>query len=166
MRKATKDDVSTIVTFVSALSREEGDVRELFTRRSCLRAGFRPDSPTVFVLAVAAEEPVGYASFFTGFDTGENYRVAYVMDLYVMRHHRRRGVATRLLRAVARYAGLRSRDRLCWGVLTHRRVARAFYESLGAEKDGFTPMSIAVQTLRPARLTRRSMPTPRKRGAD
>jgi len=147
IRSATRNDVDAIVALVNALSREEGDTRGLFTRRSCLRAGFGPKAPSVFLLAFAGEQPVGFACFFPGYDTGESCRIACVMDLYVVPERRREGMATRLLHAVARQAGLGPSDRLCWGLLPHRQGARQFYQALGAEQDSYIPMSVAAHAL-------------------
>jgi GNAT superfamily N-acetyltransferase len=150
IRAAAARDASAVVALVNELSREEGDRRGLFTPAAYRRAT-RGDPPLLrFLLAEAGGRLLGHVTWSVGFDTGENYKLAFVMDLYVRPSHRRRGIATELLRAVARRARLRARDRLCWGVLPRRKSARQFYAALGAEPDGYVPMSIPVGRLRRA----------------
>ncbi len=108
----------------------------------------RPSSAATFLLAELNGEPLGYSAYFPGYDTGESSRVAFVMDLFVLPEYRRQEVATRLLHAVARHARLRGQDRLCWGVLPHRREAKRFYTALGAELDGYIPMSLQAASIR------------------
>lgn len=140
-------DAAAIVCLSNALAAEEGDQRGLFTRAALRRCSTEPRPLLRFVLAERDGAAVGHAAWFDGFDTGENYRIAVVMDLYVAPAQRRQGIGRRLLRFVARQARLRARDRLCWGVLPRRRSARRFYAALGAESDGYLPLSIAAGAL-------------------
>lgn len=140
-------DASAIVRLSNALASEEGDHRGLFTRAALRRCVSAPQPLLRFALAECDGAPVGHAAWFDGFDTGESYRIAFVMDLYVEPAWRRQGIGRRLLRFVARQARLRARDRLCWGVLPRRRSARRFYAALGAESDYYLPLSIAAGAL-------------------
>jgi GNAT superfamily N-acetyltransferase len=131
IRLARETDIGTLVTFANALSVEEGDLFARFTRTSCRRAAFGMWPSLTFLLAERGGQPLGYAAYFVGYDTGENYRVAFMADLFVLPKHRRQGIAIRLLRAIADHARLRGKDRLCWGALPRRRAARRFYAAIG-----------------------------------
>ncbi len=158
IRAAAARDARAVVALVNELSREEGDRRALFTLAAYRRATRGKPPLLRFLLAEAGGCLLGHVAWSVGFDAGENYKLAFVMDLYVRPSHRRRGIATELLRAVARRARLQPQDRLCWGVLPRRRSARQFYVAMGAEPDGYLPMSIAVGRLR-ARSARAAVTT-------
>lgn len=148
VRLACEDDIPLLVDFANSLSAEEGDLSARFTRRSCRRAAFGEFPSLTFLLVERNGQPLGYASYFAGYDTGENYRLAFIADLFVLPKHRRQGIAVQLLLAIARCAQLRGKDRLSWGVLPRRRATKRFYAAIGAEADGYIPMSIEAADVR------------------
>lgn len=151
VRLAREEDIATLVRFANALAAEEGDPSARFSRRSCRRAAFGTSPSASFLLAEQGGTPLGYTGYFVGYDTGENYRLAFIVDLFVLPERRREGIAIQLLRTIARHAKLRGTDRLCWGVLPRRRATKRFYVAIGGELDGYVPMSIEISRLRQTR---------------
>jgi GNAT superfamily N-acetyltransferase len=76
----------------------------------------------------------GFALFFHSFSTFLGRRGIYLEDLFVLPEHRRKGLGTALLRALARIAVERGCGRLEWAVLDWNEPALRFYRTLGAKK--------------------------------
>ena len=92
--------------------------------------GARPAAEVV--IAEVADEPVGFALFFTNFSTFLGRPGLYLEDLFVRSEHRGQGVGRALLGNLAATARERGCGRFEWAVLDWNRKAIDFYESLGA----------------------------------
>lgn len=77
-------------------------------------------------------EIVGYALFFYSFSTFVGRPGIYLEDLFVQPAHRKRGIGTALIRALARRAAEENCGRLEWSVLDWNAPSIALYEKLGA----------------------------------
>ena len=88
--------------------------------------------------ALVAEDEAGavvaYALAFETYSTFLGRPLLYLEDLYVTPAARRSGVATVLMREVAREARRRGCARVTWAVLDWNAGARGFYARLGAKE--------------------------------
>jgi GNAT superfamily N-acetyltransferase len=92
----------------------------------------RPDKVVEAVLAFLDGKPVGFVVFFQTYSTFIAKRGLYLEDIYVAEEYRNRGVATALLRYIARIAVDRSYGRVEFTVLLWNTIAIEFFETLGA----------------------------------
>ncbi len=77
-------------------------------------------------------QPAGFATFFQTYSTFVARRGLYLEDIYVAESYRNRGVATGLLRHLARLAVERKIGRVEFTVLLWNSIAIEFFEGLGA----------------------------------
>jgi GNAT superfamily N-acetyltransferase len=87
-------------------------------------------------LAYIDGEAVGMAVFFQTYSTFAARRGLYLEDIYVKEEFRNRGIATALLRFIARWAVARHYARVEFTVLLWNTVAIEFFETLGATPTG------------------------------
>jgi ribosomal protein S18 acetylase RimI-like enzyme len=92
----------------------------------------RPDKVVEAVLAFLDGVPVGFVVFFQTYSTFIAKRGLYLEDIYVKEEFRNRGVATALLRYIARIAVDRQYGRVEFTVLLWNTIAIEFFETLGA----------------------------------
>jgi GNAT superfamily N-acetyltransferase len=83
-------------------------------------------------LAFVDGEAVGMAVFFQTYSTFAARRGLYLEDIYVKEDYRNRGIATALLRFIAKWAVERHYARVEFTVLLWNTVAIEFFETLGA----------------------------------
>jgi GNAT superfamily N-acetyltransferase len=137
IRRAEPRDVPTIHALIGELARYERLEHEAVATVEQIRESlFGRNQPQAEVLvAEAGEEParvVGFALFFHNYSTFLGRRGLYLEDLFVLPEHRRSGLGTALLRALARIALERGCGRFEWAVLDWNEPAIRFYRSLGA----------------------------------
>lgn len=92
----------------------------------------RSDRVIETVLAFLDGQPVGMAVFFQSYSTFAAKRGLYLEDIYVKEEYRNRGVATAILRFIAKTAVERHYGRVDFTVLLWNTVAVEFFETLGA----------------------------------
>jgi len=92
----------------------------------------RPDRVIEVVLAFVDGRPAGFAVFFPTYSTFVARRGLYLEDIFVRDEFRSRGVATALMRFIARVAVERDYGRVEFTVLLWNTVAIEFFEVLGA----------------------------------
>ncbi len=92
----------------------------------------RPDRAFEAVLAFLDGKAVGFAVFFFTYSTFIAKRGLYLEDIYVREDCRNKGVATALLKYIARVAVERNLGRVEFTVLLWNTVAIEFFETLGA----------------------------------
>jgi GNAT superfamily N-acetyltransferase len=92
----------------------------------------RPDRAFEAVLAILDGRPIGFAVFFHTYSTFIAKRGLYLEDIYVREEYRNKGIATNLLKFVARTAVERNLGRVEFTVLLWNTVAIEFFETLGA----------------------------------
>ncbi|RMI04710.1 MAG: GNAT family N-acetyltransferase [Calditrichaeota bacterium] len=136
IRRATREDVPTLVNLVRRLAqyeRLEHEVtatEELFTRH-----GFG-DAPRfealVAELPPADPAAVGFALYFFTFSTFTGKPTLYLEDIFVLPEFRGQGIGKALLRELARIALAADCARMEWAVLNWNESAIRFYRSLGA----------------------------------
>ncbi len=92
----------------------------------------RPDRVIEAVIAFLDGKPVGFATFFQTYSTFAARRGLYLEDIYVSEEHRNRGIATNILRFIAKLAIARNFARVEFTVLLWNNIAIEFFETLGA----------------------------------
>lgn len=92
----------------------------------------RPDRVIEPVLAFLDGQPVGFAVFFQSYSTFAARRGLYLEDIYVRDGYRNKGIATGLLKHIAKIAVERNYARVEFTVLLWNTVAIEFFETLGA----------------------------------
>mgnify|MGYP001576093026 CR=1 FL=1 len=84
------------------------------------------------VIALIDGRPVGFATFFQTYSTFAARRGLYLEDIYVREDARNHGIATAILRFIARHAIERRFARVEFTVLLWNNIAIEFFETLGA----------------------------------
>lgn len=91
-----------------------------------------PDRVMNAVIALLDGKPVGFATFFQTYSTFAARRGLYLEDIYVREDARNRGIATEILRFIAKHAIDRHFARVEFTVLLWNNIAIEFFETLGA----------------------------------
>ncbi len=131
LRMATADDAEVLNDMISAFASYErlpnaSNVASLRTELS------RPDRVFEAVIAFLDGKAVGFAVFFHTYATFIAKRGLYLEDIYVREEYRNKGVATALLKHIAKVAVERNLGRVEFTVLLWNTVAIEFFETLGA----------------------------------
>jgi GNAT superfamily N-acetyltransferase len=131
LRMATAADAAALHAMVGAFAAYERLPNQSTVEG--LRAELsRPDRVMEAVLAFLGDTPVGFAVFFQTYSTFIARRGLYLEDIFVKEEHRNLGVATALLRYIARIAVERDFGRVEFTVLLWNTVAIEFFEKMGA----------------------------------
>ena len=91
-----------------------------------------------FLHGVAAHhehDAVGYALWNTGYDMQHGTRTLNVIDLFVKRGHRRRGIAKSMIQELASVAVRRGYELMTVQTFTENQEANAFYRACGMKLD-------------------------------
>ena len=130
---ATVHDVPLILRFIKDLAEYERLSHEVVATEEGLRETLFGDRPAAeVVIARAADQPVGFALFFSSYSTFIGRPGIYLEDLFVSPDWRGRGVGRALLVHLARLAVGRGCGRFEWAVLDWNQPAIDFYRRLGA----------------------------------
>ena len=133
LRAATLADVPVVLRCIRGLAEYERLGHECIATEELLRDSLFGDSPAAqVVLAMAGDEPAGFALWFRNYSTFLARPGIYLEDLFVFPAFRGRGIGRRLLEHLAGIAVSRGYGRLEWAVLDWNVDAIGFYESLGA----------------------------------
>lgn len=131
LRMATPDDAEALNEMILAFAAYER--MPTASTPASLRAELsRPDRAFEAVIASHEGKAVGFAVFFHTYSTFIAKRGLYLEDIYVREGYRNKGVATALLRHIAKVAIERSLGRVEFTVLLWNTVAIEFFETLGA----------------------------------
>jgi GNAT superfamily N-acetyltransferase len=131
IRAAVPSDAPAIVSLLKALADYE-KLLDHFTLTEAEAARDMLGGACHCDLAFAGEEPVGIATWYWTYKSFRARRGLFLEDLFVLPHHRGRGLGKALLvhlAAKARNAG----GFLEWQVLDWNAPSIAFYKSLGAK---------------------------------
>lgn len=123
----------TLVALLDAYARDPmGGGRPLpdSVRRELPAALARRRDAVVF-LALVDEQPVGLMNCFEGFSTFKCMPLLNIHDLVVLREHRGRGIARRLLQQAEAEARARGCCKLTLEVLEGNRTAQSLYRQAG-----------------------------------
>jgi GNAT superfamily N-acetyltransferase len=131
LRMATADDAEALNDMIAAFAAYER-LPNQSTADSLRGELTRPDRVFEAVLAFLDGKPVGFAVFFHTYSTFAARRGLYLEDIYVREDFRNKGIATALLRFIAKTAVERNLGRVEFTVLLWNTVAIEFFETLGA----------------------------------
>ena len=133
LRAATVGDVPVILRCIRGLAEYERLAHECIATEELLRESLFGESPAAqVVLAMAGDQPAGFALWFRNYSTFLARPGIYLEDLFVFPAFRGRGIGRRLLQHLAQVAVSNGYGRLEWAVLDWNVDAIRFYESLGA----------------------------------
>lgn len=133
-RPAIAADADQWLRLVDALADYEKLARpDAGARERLVRDAFGERRRFDVLLALAGDEPVGYALYFETYSSFLARPTMYLEDLFVHPDARGGGHGFRLFRAVASEAVRRDCGRMEWSVLTWNKLAIDFYRRLAAE---------------------------------
>lgn len=134
IRPVTPQDSAAILHFVRELAiYEKAEHEAQATPEHLARTLFAPNPRVFGLLALAGDEPVGFAIYFFNYSTWQGRHGLYLEDLYVSPQSRGVGAGRQLLQRLAQIAVENDCGRFEWSVLDWNAPAIAFYENLGAQ---------------------------------
>lgn len=114
--------------------RELGDTTEFeLTSEAYLRDGFG-SMPAFAGLVAEGNSVIGYLLYHFGYDSDAATRNFHIVDLYVERNARKRGVGKALMAHAATIARNGGAGEIIWSVYSGNTAAAKFYEKLGGER--------------------------------
>jgi GNAT superfamily N-acetyltransferase len=136
IREATAGDAKVLLGLIDALADYEHLPRPDAAARVRLAGhGFGTTQPYFrALLAERAGRPVGYAIWFLTYSTFVARPTLYLEDIFVLPEERGGGVGEALMRRLAGLALEQGCGRMEWQVLDWNKLARGFYQRLGARR--------------------------------
>ncbi len=131
LRLATPDDAVALNEMIAAFAAYERLPNHSTVDALRHELG-RADKVIEAVIAWLDGKPVGFAVYFLSYSTFLARRGLYLEDIYVKEDYRNKGIATQLLKFIARTAVQRNLGRVDFTVLLWNTVAIEFFETLGA----------------------------------
>jgi GNAT superfamily N-acetyltransferase len=134
IRPATIADLPVILQLIRELAEYERAPNDVVaTEEGLHEVLFGAQPSAVVLLALASDEPVGFAVFFHNFSTWLGRPGLYLEDLFVRPAERGKGYGRALLVDLAKIARERGCGRMEWAVLDWNEPAIEFYRKLGAK---------------------------------
>lgn len=133
IRKATENDIPTILHLITQLAIYEKLEREVVATEETLKQTIFVQNYAEVIIGEENGQPVGFALFFHNYSTFLSKPGIYLEDLFVEVAHRGKGYGKKLLAELARIAKERNCGRLEWSVLNWNTPSIEFYKSLGAK---------------------------------
>lgn len=133
VRKATKEDASTILSLVDALAAyEKLDPPDARAKERLIRdmSGERPRFEAY--LAEFDGQGAGYAFVFETYSSFLALPTLYLEDLFVLPEYRKQKIGCALFSAMVKEAHRRGCGRMEWAVLDWNQLAIDFYKRFGA----------------------------------
>jgi GNAT superfamily N-acetyltransferase len=133
IRPAQVQDVENIFELICGLAVYENLSDRVTGNADLLRSHlFGARLSAEVIVAELDHKIVGFGLFFHTYSTFLTQPGLYLEDVFVQSEHRRQGIGTALMTAVAKIASDRGCGRLEWSVLDWNQPAIEFYQSLGA----------------------------------
>lgn len=134
IRKATVNDASLILKFVTELATYEKATHEVLATEDDFKKSLFGESSTAnAVICSRNDEPIGFAIYFFNYSTWLGKNGLYLEDLYVTPESRGSGAGKALLKHLAQIAVDKNCGRFEWSVLDWNEPAINFYKSIGAQ---------------------------------
>lgn len=134
IRRATPEDVSTLVFLIQSLAEYEKLSHEVTGSPEDLAQNLFGERPYAeAVIAEVDEAAAGMALYFYNFSTFLMRPGLYLEDLFVLPTYRRRGVGQALFMYLGKLALAQGCGRFEWSVLDWNTPAIEFYQRMGAE---------------------------------
>lgn len=132
IRPVRPGDETELTAMIHELADFERASAECTVTETQLRSALFSDDPVVYgLLAEVDGQAAGGALWFRNFSTWDGVAGVYLEDLFVRPAFRRRGLARRLLSALARECVDHGYTRLTWAVLDWNSNAIALYDAVG-----------------------------------
>ncbi|MGH6942975.1 MAG: GNAT family N-acetyltransferase [Geminicoccaceae bacterium] len=148
VREATAADAETIAAFAHDLSLEEGYPAPPLAAEQVRAEGFGATPRFRALIAERDGQPIGYALYFSAYDTDHAARGFYLQDLYVVPRARRQGAARALMQTLARACRADGGAYVFWNAHAKNRAAMAFYRALGAREEKVLTLSLQPDAVR------------------
>ena len=134
IRKGKRSDTALVLRFIRELAEYEGIAdRITATEESLAENLFGDDAAAETVLALVAEETVGFAVFYHSFSTILGRKGLHLDDLYIRPDWRGKGLGTTMLKWLASLAVERKCGRFEWWCMKNNTPALDFYHRIGAK---------------------------------
>lgn len=134
IKKATIEDVSTILFFIKSLAEYEKLAHEVSATEELLVKNLFGENPKAHALIGYHEsKPVCFAIYFYNFSTFKGKPGLYLEDVFVLPEMRGKGFGKQMLIELAKIAVENNCGRFEWSVLDWNEPAINFYRSLGAK---------------------------------
>ena len=148
IRKATENDISTILHLITQLAIYEKLEHEVVATEETLKQTIFGQNYAEVIIGEEDGKPVGFALFFHNYSTFLAKPGIYLEDLFVEVEHRGKGYGKKLLAELAKIAKERNCGRLEWSVLNWNTPSIEFYKSLGAKpQDEWTVYRMTEQEI-------------------
>lgn len=132
IRPARDGDVAELTAMVHELAEFEHAAADCTVTENQLQTALFSPNPTVHAHIVEVDgQAAAAALWFLNFSTWDGVPGIYLEDLFVRPQFRRRGLARRLLAALARECVEHGYSRLSWAVLDWNVNAIALYDGVG-----------------------------------
>jgi GNAT superfamily N-acetyltransferase len=150
LRKANREDVSLILSFIQELAEYERAPNPVACTPADLRRdGFGSDPKFRVIIAEWNGEPAGMAFFFYHYSTWQGRPGIYIEDLFVRPKYRGKGIGKALMAHLAKIAIDEQCYGVRWEVLDWNKPAIEVYQHLGSKfREGWRTMQITGQELR------------------
>jgi GNAT superfamily N-acetyltransferase len=133
IRRARPEDTADVTAMIHGLAEFERASDQCTVTESQVAAALFGSSPTLHAhVAEVDGEAAAMALWFLNFSTWDGVPGIFLEDLFVWPKFRRRGLALRLLAALAAECRDRGYTRLSWAVLNWNTDAIALYDGVGA----------------------------------
>ncbi len=134
IRRARPGDEAEIVAMIEELAAFEKASAECTVTETQMRAALFAEQPIAFAHMVEVDgQPAATAVWFRNFSTWDGVAGIYLEDLFVRPAFRRRGLARKLLSALAAECVTNGYTRLSWAVLNWNVNAIALYDAVGGK---------------------------------
>jgi GNAT superfamily N-acetyltransferase len=133
-RQAVLSDINELAVLFNQYREFQGQASDLPAAKAFLQARFNHGESIIFV-AHSSNAPVGFAQLYPSYSSVSLARVFILNDLFVNEAGRRKGVASRLLAEVERYAWSLGAVRVTLNVARDNEQGQALYEALGWSQD-------------------------------
>lgn len=150
IRPARPGDAPLIFEFVRELADYERLLHEVDATVEDIDRALFGDNPRAFCeIAEWDGEPAGIALWFHNFSTFRGKHGLFLEDLFVRPRYRGHGIATALMKHLARHCLSQGLARFEWSVLDWNEPAIKFYRSIGAVPlDDWTIQRVSGDALR------------------
>lgn len=135
IREGKKEDVPALLHLIKELAVYEKAPNEVeVTEQELLKDGFGEHPIYHLIVAEKGSEVIGIALYYYKYSTWKG-RCLYLEDFVVAENHRKKGVGTRLFKAVRAVAKREKVKRMEWQVLEWNEPAIEFYKKEAADLD-------------------------------
>ncbi|MCH3909657.1 MAG: GNAT family N-acetyltransferase [Bacilli bacterium] len=132
-RKATKDDVTLIVSFIRGIAEYEKMLDQVELDPDTLKEEIFDNHRAEVVFALENGKEVGFALYFYNFSTFVGHSGLYLEDLFVFPQYRHKGYGKALIVELSKIAKEKGCGRMDWVCLDWNKPSQDFYASLGAK---------------------------------